>query len=189
MTRWLLPLPVLLRLAVTLLRLAAVGLVGIGVSGLLSLLGGWLFGKNFVAAYPSGVTYTPARCRDLYEYAPHARSCQQAAVIHHYGEIVDYRIAAGVLGLVLALLSSVLARRYHERIAAADVLPDGFAATVGASLFAVAGLLLLAQGLGQTAFDQARGAGGPISGALVALPIAVYYALALIRVTQRRTSG
>jgi len=70
MRRWLLPSPVLLRLTLTLFRLAAVGLVGVGVSGLLALLGGLLYGKNFVAADPSGVAYTPSRCRDLFEYAP-----------------------------------------------------------------------------------------------------------------------
>ena len=183
----LLPLPVLLRLAVTLARLVAVGLLGIGLSGLLALLFGWLFGKTFVAADPSGVTYTPSRCHDLFEYASHARTCEQAAVIHHFGEIVDSRVAAGLLGLIIAAFTMLAVRRWGNRLAPAEVLPDGFAATIGASLFGIAALLLLASGIAQTLFDHARGAGGTLSGGSVALPIAAWYTRVLYRIMRRRT--
>src|SRR5947207_3205365 len=80
---------------------AAVGLIAVGVSGLLAAVFGAALGRDFVAGDRPGVTSTSARCADLREYAPGANTCRDAATIHHYGEIVDYRIAAGLLGLGL----------------------------------------------------------------------------------------
>ena len=55
--------------ALSLARLAAVGLVAIGVSAILALAMGAAWGAPFVAGDLPGVTYTAERCQDLMEYA------------------------------------------------------------------------------------------------------------------------
>jgi hypothetical protein len=78
--------------------LGAVGLVAIGASGLVAELLGRLFGAGFVAGDLPGVTYTGQRCAQYLEYFPNAGGCEQAATLHHWGEVVEYRVAVGVVG-------------------------------------------------------------------------------------------
>jgi hypothetical protein len=152
--------------------LAIVGLLAIGLSGLVALALSAPFGKDFVAGDASGVTYTAARCADYFRLVPGETDCNQAAIAHHFGEVVDYRIAAGVLGLLL--LSGYLV--YQRGRKTRDALPPAIVPAVGASLFGVAacGLLLMSTGSnGQ--------AGAMLSGALVSAAIALYYSLRLSR--------
>lgn len=108
-----------------------VGLLAIGTSGLIAAAFGSIYGRPFVAGDPPGVTYTDARCTDLSEYAPGASTCEEAATWHHYGEIVQYRVAAGLLGLVVLGVYALLRRRIRGE---PGVLPPGFEATVGVAM-------------------------------------------------------
>src|SRR5438128_10119480 len=130
-------------LALGVLFLAWVGFVSIGVSGVVAAGMQAAFGAGFLAGDLPGVTYTADRCADLQEYAPSGASCDEAAALHHSDETVTYRLAAGVLGLLLLSLW-VIARR---RTTAADGLPSGIVDAAGCALFGVVGLALLAQGL------------------------------------------
>jgi hypothetical protein len=180
------PLPrgaVLAALARTLAGLGAVGLIAIGVSGLLAEAFGRLFGYGFVAGDLPGVTYTPQRCAEYLEYFPKLRSCAEAATLHHFGEIVEYRVAAGVLGLLLLGCYLLLRRHDHD---AQLALPNGFSATIGTALFGLAGGVLLLESLnsvviGARTGSAAPGAGGWLSAALVALAVAVVYARSFYR--------
>jgi hypothetical protein len=87
-----------------------IGLVAVGVSGGVSELLGRLYGAAFVAGDAPGVTYTDARCADYYEYFPNASSCAEAAAQHHWGEVVQGRVAVGVLGVLALLLLWILRR-------------------------------------------------------------------------------
>jgi hypothetical protein len=150
---------------------AVVGLLAIGLSGLLSLGLASVFGKDFVAGDASGVTYTPERCARYFALEPHATDCNDAAVRHHFGEIVDTRIAAGVLGLMaLGGLWFVSRRNPRSR------MPDWFAPMVGASIFGIAAVGLV--GLSGGSSGQA---GASLSGAAVAAAVAVVYGLRLTR--------
>jgi hypothetical protein len=186
--RWRAPIPVLSQLVLTLALIAGIGLVGIGVSGALADGMGALFGKPFVSADTNGVTYTPARCADFREYHPEAATCAAAATAHHFDEVVNYRLAAGVLGLgVLAGWWVVRRRRWMWPDASAAV-PDGFGPIVGAALFGVAAAGLLFVSLGQIVIGgDSSGAGQYLSGGIVATLLAAGFAVALLRTVRIRT--
>jgi|GEM_PF-495979 len=181
----LLPVPVLSQLVLALALLAGIGLVGVGVSGALAGGMGVAFGKDFVSGDVAGVTYTPARCADYLEYHPEAGTCARAATAHHFDEIVEYRLAAGILGaLVLGGLFVVRRSRRLARLIplgeGVGLLPDGFVATTGAAVFGCAAGVLIVGGLAQTG-GGSGGAGGNLSGGIVAAVIAAAFAVGLFR--------
>jgi hypothetical protein len=164
---------------VALMRLAGIGLVAIGLSGILALAGGRLFGKAFVSGDPPDLTYTADRCADFLEYFPHAATCAAAATAHHFDEVVSYRIAAGLLGMVILGLDRFLVpSSLHERAAR---VPPEIVETAGATAFGLAAAALLALGLSQLVFST-NGAGAYLSGGLVAAPFAAFYVLRLVKI-------
>src|SRR5215218_1249177 len=171
------PVAVAAELARAAVLLGAVGLVAIGASGALAELLGRACGARFVAGDLPDVTYTPQRCAEFLEYFPNAGSCAQAAALHHWGEVVEYRVAAG------ALWRRGRRRRQAQYL---GVLPDGFSATVATSLYGVAAAILGLQSL--ESFVVARGAGNGqwLSGAIVALAMAVAYGTSLYRTVLAR---
>ena len=183
--RWLLPRETLADLALTLGRMAVVGLLAVGVSGAVAAGMGAAFGKSFVSGDPPDITHSQARCADLFEYAPHAHTCEEAATFHHYGEVVGYRLAAGVLGR-LALIAYIWLRR---RIRASGTLSPEFEATVGATLYGAAALFLLASSVDGFVAGGAKGVGDYLSGGIVALALAGYYARSLYRKLLRHSNS
>jgi hypothetical protein len=167
------------QLMVALALLGGVGLVAVGASGALAAGMGAAFGRDFVAGDPAGITYTAGRCAEFMEYEPHARTCASAAVAHHYGEVVGYRVDAGILG-VLILGGVWLARR---RWGSDDLLlPDGFVPIIAVSLFGAAAGLLLLQSLGQGVIGgETNGVGQWLSGGMVATMMAAAYLVPLAR--------
>jgi hypothetical protein len=167
--------------------LGAVGLVAIGVSGALAELLGRLFGPAFVAGDLPGVTYTTQRCAEFLEYFPEAGSCAQAAALHHWGEVVEYRVAAGVLGLlVLGAFLLWRRRRRGQGPQYLSVLPDGFSATVATSLFGVAAAVLTLETLDSLLAADGSGTGQWLSAAIVASAMAVGYGISLYRTVLTR---
>ncbi len=152
---------------------AVLGLIAIGCSGLLALALSAPFGKDFVAGDAPGVTYTAARCADYFRLEPNQTDCNQAAIAHHFGEVVDYRVAAGVLGLLM-LGGSLLYTRGKKNTR--DALPPLIVPTIGTSLFGVAALALLFMSGGGTGQ-----AGAMLSGAIVSAVVAIWYGLRLTR--------
>ena len=170
--------PTVEALVLALGRLAVVGFLAIGASGLLAWDMGAAFGKAFVAGDPPGVTYTAARCADFAEYAPGVRTCAEAATSHHFDETVSYRTAAGVLGLLGLPVYLVLRRRFRDR---SRLLPRGFEATIGTALFGLAATGLVVFGLGALTPGVDHGAGSLLSAAPFALGVALVYARSLYR--------
>ena len=176
------PAAVAAELARVAVRLGGVALVAIGASGLVAELLGRLLGAGFVAGDLPGVTYTPSRCAEFLEYFPDAGGCEQAAALHHWGEVVEYRVAAGVLGLVI--LGAFLAWRRGQGgrpPAYLGVLPDGFEAAVATSLYGLAAAVLTLEGLDALLVAGGDGAGQWLSAAVVALAMAVLYGVSLYR--------
>ena len=161
--------------------LFGIGMLAIGASGVLALSFRAAFGDRFVAGDPVGVMYTASRCADFLEYAPDATTCEAAASEHHAGEVVDLRIAAGVLGVVVLITRWVVRRRGVPKEPPAQ-LPDGFMATIGASLFGAAAALLGGEGLAVLVFEgPSHGPGQWISAGIVSLIVFAAFAHLLWR--------
>lgn len=167
--------------------LGAVGLLAIGLSGLLAAAGAAAFGKAFVAGDGTGVTYTAARCADFQEYHP-SRTCELAALRHHYDEVVGYRLDAGALGLVALGGWFTVVRPWRRRSRPElRALPEGFGATVGAALFGAAALVLLPAGVLELAVTGSRtGAGNAMSAGVVAAAAFAVFAASLWRSLRSR---
>jgi hypothetical protein len=174
------PMAVIGELLRTATVLGAVALVAMGVSGVIAELLGRLFGAAFVAGDLPGTTYTPDRCADFLEYFPRAGNCERAAALHHWGEVVQYRAAAGVLGL-LVLAGYALWRRRRREPRYLGVLPDGFSATVATSLYGLAAAALLLLTLNAAVGGHDSGSGQWLSAGVVALAMAAGYGAALYR--------
>jgi hypothetical protein len=147
------------------------GLVAIGVSGLVAEVLGRMFGPEFVAGDGPGVTYTAARCADYLRLFPAAGGCAGAAATDHWGEVVQYRVLAGVLGLLL-LGTYGLARRRTELAEEAWRPPRGTVAVPLGALFAVAGAGLTGISLMQLAYGDRDMLGANLSAGIVALAAA-----------------
>jgi hypothetical protein len=154
-----------------LLLLGVVGLLAVGASGLLAWSAGGLFGKAFVSGDAPGVAYTAARCADLREYAPGSATCAAAAVSHHFDEVVGYRLAAGVLGLLVLVVWLAVTRPWRRTAgrwqASYGVLPATFVPTVGSALFGAAALMLPYGLLDLVASGAGHGSGALITAGAV----------------------
>jgi hypothetical protein len=165
------------------LLLTWVGLLAIGASGILAGAMGSAFGADFVAGDFPGVTYTPARCADLQEYAPAGTSCNQAAALHHQDETVSYRVGAGLLGALVFGVWFVARRRLAGGAGTlAAGLPQGFVATAGVAMFGIVGLATLALGLDLLVLGPGTGAGADLSAAVVSLIVAGVFATKVYRI-------
>jgi hypothetical protein len=159
---------------------AGIGLVAIGVSGGVAAAMGAVAGKPFVAADAPGVAYTPERCAEYRALVPGATSCEQAALDHHYDEVVGYRLDAGVLG-VIVLAGWWFVRRRRVSTGRTTALPATYTAAGGAVLFGVAAFGMLGLGTMQAAFAHNSGEGQLLSGGIVALLVAAGFGLWLLR--------
>jgi hypothetical protein len=164
--------PLITELVLAAIWLGCIGLLAIGASGLIAWAMGSIGGKAFVAGDAPGVTYTAARCRDFLEYAPHARTCADAATTHHFTEVVWYRVAAGALGAVGLLVW----RWVRRRLGPSTLQPASFVPTVGCVLFGAAAIALLAQGVGLWLQAPSSGGGALLSGGIVAGLVAALFA-------------
>ena len=182
---WLLPAPSLVQLGFALARLAIVGLIAIGVSGGIAAIFGAAFGKSFVAGDRPGVSYTRDRCADYFEYAPGAKTCEEAATIHHFGETVQYPMSAGLLGVLGLGVYGAVRRRLRGD---PNALPQGFEATVGTAMFGVAAAALLATALNQFVVRETAGVGAPLAEGIVAAVTFVIYGVTLYRTLLRRAT-
>jgi hypothetical protein len=90
-----------------LLRLAALALFAAGLSGLLAEPISWKTGTEYLSgdsrAQVDGLSVE--RCRDLARLHPGKRTCADALVEDHFGELVQYGLVATIAGGVLLLVA------------------------------------------------------------------------------------
>jgi hypothetical protein len=162
--------------------LAAIGTIAVGVSGVISELFGRIWGAGFVAGDLPGVSSTAARCAVLQAPYP-GLDCAQAAAEHHWGEVVEYRVVLGVLGIFLLVLWLLLSRDPRGAL-----LPAGLEPSVAAAAFLLAAAATGVQGL-NAAVQGWQGAGAWLSAVVVALPLAAVFALAALRRIRMKPVG
>jgi hypothetical protein len=175
---------VLADVAMSAWRLGSIALIAIGVSGLVAAAMEVPFGRPFVGAAGRG-PQSAAACRYWLGNWPGAHSCAQAYLLESSSDAVALRVFAGLAGLVL-LGGYRLARR---RGWLHGVLPDGFAPTVGMSLFGAPGLGLLVLAAARVTLGFPAAPGFFLSGAPVALALAAAFGFqvhrSLLRHAQR----
>lgn len=160
--------------------LFGVGLLAIGISGLVAETFYRLWGPLFVAGDAPGVTYTAERCAQYFTLAPDGGSCLEAAAIHHSGEVIEPRVGAGLLGLIILASYWWLARRRRPSQQLDSTTPL-VAAAAAASMFGVVGLAMLLQGVAVLAEGPDYGPGGILSAGLVSAVCCVGALVALRR--------
>ena len=157
-------------------RIGIVAGLAIGASGTLAWLVGSVLGTSYVSGDALGVTYTPARCVQYLAAYPGAGSCENAAVMDHFDEVVWGRLLIGVLSLVF-LGGWLLWRRRPSYCR----VPRLLVGVVGLSLalLAAAGLVLAST----TGLLDASGVGtgAPLSAAVCALAAALIFAIPVLR--------
>jgi hypothetical protein len=131
------------------------------------------------------VTYTAARCAEYLRLFPDAGGCAHAAALDHWGEVVQFRVLTGVLGL-LALGVFALARRRTEFGGAAWRPPRGAVTVPMGVLFAVAGAGLTGISVMQLAYGDTGMVGANLSAGIVALAAAALCAVGYGRTRGRR---
>lgn len=146
--------------------IGAVGLLAVGISGLITEAMGRIWGAGFVAGDVDGVTYTLARCAQYISFEP-GHDCPHAAALHHWGEIVTGRSAAGVLGL-LVLAGYVWARRRGPLRGEVGAVPWQPAVLVVIAVFGLASIALGGPALGTLVFSGGSGTGAGIADGTVA---------------------
>jgi hypothetical protein len=140
------------------LFLAGCGLIAVGVSGLVALVMNLVFGRSFVG----GASV----------FALHQASATETA-----DDAVVLRVLAGLAGLLL-LLGHLAWRR---RASSPPLLPAGLVDALGAAAFAAGTAGLAIASADQAVQNGSSGVGFPLSGALVALPAAVYFCVRAAR--------
>ena len=82
-------------------QMVAIGLVAIGVSGVACGLIRYEYGDHTLALDSQSLQLSASRCADLMEYHAEKTTCAAAELAHHADEVVEYRLAAGILGLLM----------------------------------------------------------------------------------------
>lgn len=166
---------------------AGIGMVAVGMSGGLAAVMGGIAGKAYVAGDAPGVVYTPQRCAEYRQLQPGAATCADAAVAHHFDEVVGYRLDAGVLGVVI-LAGWYMARRRRLGTNRTAGLPASYTAIVGAVLFGVAAAGLGVLAVMGSVFGGGSGAGELLSAGVVSAVVAAAFGVAVTR-SLRSLSG
>ena len=169
----------------TLWLMSGIGFLAIGISGVVAEVFGEVWGQAFVAADLPGVTYTPARCAQYAQLAPGHATCEQAATAHHFGEVVQYRVAAGLLGLLVLLAYGGWVALLRRRGRSTALVPATLLGAAGVALFGVTAAALLLVSVGQEASGMAAGSGAYLSAGIVSLLVAGGFALVLVRSATR----
>ena len=171
-------------------KLTAIGLLAVAGSGVVALLMNVVLGRQFVGGNPATPAAIPlAACHYWMSIWPGAHSCAQAAMLERSSDAVSLRLVALIPGLAL-LEGYALARRYQRKRGwLRDLLPEGFVPTVSACLFAVLAAGLTWVGINTASSGMNGGPGAYLSGAIVALAVALGFLPALRRTLLRHAYG
>jgi hypothetical protein len=152
----------------TIWKLGAVSLIGVGASGVVAAFLNHTAGRSFVGGASAGSRFSAADCR-YWQAAWHVTTCAQAAMLERSSDAVSLRIVAGIAGLV-ALAGYLVARRLgRTRRRLFPALASGFFGLATVALVVLTGLH------GRVPFVVPTGAGAYLSGAIVTAALTAGY--------------
>jgi hypothetical protein len=161
-------------LVMTALKLGWIGLFSVAASGFVALAMNRLFGVSFVGGAPAGPKFSPAKCQYWLSMWPGAHTCAQAAMLESSSDAVSLRVLGGGIGGTALLAVYLLALMYWRK-GRSRVLPGGFFPLAAAGVFAVGALALVVCTFTGGPLGAPAGPGSYLSGALVALAMAVAF--------------
>jgi hypothetical protein len=173
------------QVAISGVRLGAIGAIAVGVSGLLAGVFWIVGGSRAVIDVPAGQVLSAGDCARWLAGDPGAGSCRTAAINDWAAETVFYRIALGLLGVLAVLALRWVERRRTTMRGLDPIVSD----TVATTIFGVAGAWTLGLGVSAIVSDSGHGSGQWFSAALVALVAFGYYAARLLTRLRRRPAS
>lgn len=157
------------------LKLGWTGTFAVAASGFVALAMNRLFGRGFVGGASAGTRFAPAQCQHWLSIWHGAHSCAQAAMLEASSDAVSLRVIGGGIGGLALLGAYLLALRYVRR-GGLPVLPRALFPLAAAAAFAAGALVLVVctfTGGPLGPLGAPAGPGGYLSGALVALGLAL----------------
>ncbi len=138
-------------------KLAGVGLIAVGASGLLVALMNVAFGRAFTGQAPAGVRFPKADCAYWMSLWPGARTCAAAHMLEASSDGVVLRVAAGIAGAALIGAYAIVRYLQRRRGRGPAVLLAGYFPVVAACVFGAGALGLALSQL--TGFRVTEGPG------------------------------
>jgi hypothetical protein len=156
-------------------KLASLGLIAVGASGLVVALMNATAGRVFTGQAPAGVTFPKAACAYWMRIWPGTPTCGAAHMLEASSDAVVLRIIAGVVGVALVEAYTITRYLQRRRGRGPAVLLAGYFPVLATCVFGAGALsLALAQ---LTGFTVKEGPGSYLSGAIVAAAVALGYGL------------
>jgi hypothetical protein len=170
------------------LKLSWIGFFSIAASGFVAWAMDGLSGRAFVGGSPTATTrFAAVQCEYWLRLWPGAHTCAQAAMLESSSDAVSVRVlGGGIAGM--ALLGAYLLALMYWRPGGPRVLSGGFFPLVAAAVFAVGGLALVVCTFTGGPFGAPAGPGSFLSGAVVALGMAVAFGARARRLLKFRTA-
>lgn len=154
-------------------KLAGIGLIAVGISGLVVLLMNLAFGRAFTGQAPAGVSFHKAACAYWMSLWPGAHTCAAAHMLEASSDAVALRAGAGVMGAAVLMAYGIVRHVQRRRGRGPVVVLAGYFPLLATAVFGAGALgLALAQ---LTGFTVAQGPGTYLSGAIVAAVAAAWY--------------
>jgi hypothetical protein len=154
-------------------KLAGIGLIAVGVSGLAVLVMNVVLGRSFTGGAPAGVSFPEARCAYWLSLWPGAHTCAAAHMLEASSDAVVLRAGAGVIGAALLVAYGVVRLVQQRRRRGPVVVLAGYFPLLAAGVFGAGALALALAQL--TGFPVKQGPGTYLSGAFVAAVVAAWY--------------
>lgn len=142
--------------------------MAIGVSGVIALALGETVGISFVTDPVAVGSVSADRCADFFGFHPGATDCEEAALLHHYDELIEYRLVEGALGL-LAIAAAWATGVRGPIVRRLIALPPTTLPAMVAGLFAVTTYLALFIAIMEGVFVGSDGSGEMLSNALTSM--------------------
>jgi len=153
-------------------KLAGIGLIAVGISGLVVLLMNLAFGRAFTGQAPSGVSFHKAACAYWMSLWPGAHTCATAHMLEASSDAVALRAGAGVIGAAVLMAYGIVRYWQRRRGRGPVVVLAGYFPLLATAVFGAGALgLALAQ---LTGFAVTQGPGTYLSGAIVAAVAAAW---------------